>query len=84
MKKKKTKAGEKMYHVHFPHANYGASDHFFGSLSAIYTVFTPEQIGCKVETLWHHKIGENKPYVGKKCTVSMHTIVRKKTNRGKK
>jgi hypothetical protein len=27
----------------------GKTDYFFGSLAAIYTEFSPEQIGCKVQ-----------------------------------
>lgn len=53
-------------------------DFFFGSLSAIYEQFDHNDIGCKVETLWRHKITPDNPYRGRKCTITQEPVIRKK------
>lgn len=53
------------------------TDFYFGSLAAIYEVFTPEQVGCKVECLWNAGISEGKSYANKLCVVSREAITRK-------
>ena len=58
--------------------NTWVTDYFFASLSAIYEQFTPEQIGCKVERLWNLKISPDKPYVGRKCTITKELLTRKR------
>jgi len=50
---------------------------YYGSLSAIYDDFSPEQIGCKLSTLWRSKITCNKPYTGRKCIISKHILQHK-------
>ena len=50
---------------------------YFGSLSAIYDVFTPEQIGCKLCTLWNSNITAERPYRNKLCEVSREALTRK-------
>lgn len=50
---------------------------YFGSLSAIFEVFTPEQIGCTLKTLWASKIDVDKPKATNKCVISKHYIYRK-------
>lgn len=52
------------------------SEHFFGSLAAIYQVFTPEQIGVTLGTLWNHKITQECPYVGQRCTIRKAFLMR--------
>ncbi len=73
---------EYIYRVSFLEERAGdntwATDYYFTSLSAIYEQFTPEQIGCKVENPWNAKIALNKPYVGKKCTITKEPLRRKK------
>lgn len=58
------------------------TDFFFGSLAAIYEVFTAEQVGCKVECLWNSSITEQHPYRNKKCVVSRVQLTRKAQKRG--
>lgn len=53
------------------------TDFYFGSLAAIYEVFTPEQVGCKVECLWNAGITAGKPYANKLCIVTRETMTRK-------
>ena len=67
-----------IYHVSFKKPINGKTDYFYGSLSAIFTNFTPEEIGCKVQRLWNIKITEETPYIGRKCTITKETLTRKK------
>lgn len=55
----------------------GSSEHYFGSLAAIYDVFTPEQIGCQLGTLWDFGISVGKPKLTKFCVISKHRVHRK-------
>jgi len=73
-------AQKHIYRVSFKEPIDGKTDYFFGGLSAIFTNFTPEEIGCKVQRLWNLKITENNPYIGKKCTISKERLIRKKQN----
>lgn len=52
-------------------------DFYFGCLSAIYEVFTPEQVGCKVQNLWNTNIRVGSPYVNRLCVISREPFVRK-------
>lgn len=56
-------------------------DYYFGSLAAVYELFTHEQIGCRVQQLWR-MVHPEQPYSNSKCTVSQESMYRKKTNRG--
>lgn len=67
-----------IYWVSFNEAVEGKTDYFFGSLSAIYDTFTVEQVGCKVSRLWNLKITPEKPYIGRKCTITKEPVQRKK------
>jgi hypothetical protein len=62
-----------------PVAEYGGqTDFYFGSLAAIYEMFTKEQIGCQLETLWSAKIDALHPKTTPKCVVSKQVLYRKK------
>ena len=62
-----------------PVAEYGGqTDFYFGSLAAIYELFTPEQVGCKLETLWSAKIDPLHPKATPRCVVSKQVLYRKK------
>lgn len=56
----------------------------FGSLAAIFTRFTPEEIGCTLETLWAAKIAPGSPKATSKCLVSKHYIIRKPQSKKKR
>ena len=71
-------ARQHIYRVSFKEPKNGRTDYFYGSLSAIYTNFAPEEIGCKVERLWNVKITEYNPYFGRKCTITKECLTRKK------
>lgn len=59
----------------------GETEYYFGSISAIYDRFTPEQIGCSKLTLWTHKLAPDKPKATAKCIISKHTLSRKPQNK---
>lgn len=61
----------------------GETEYFFGSLAAIYEMFTPQQIGCKIEALWSAKIELGKPKATRSCIISKHVVLRKKQEGGK-
>lgn len=73
----------KIYMVHLFEPIGGKSDFNFGSLAAIYTRLTVEQVGCAVENLWNYGIDPEKPFTNAKCTISIDELIRKPTNRGK-
>ncbi|MCL1932836.1 MAG: hypothetical protein FWF53_03340 [Candidatus Azobacteroides sp.] len=73
-------AQKHIYRVSFKEPIDGKTDYFFGGLSAIFTTFAPEQVGCKVTRLWNVKITEDKPYIGKKCTITKESLTRKNKN----
>jgi len=71
------KAQAHIYRVSFKTPINGKTDYFFGSLSAIFCTFAPSQIGCKVQRLWNLKITEERPYGGRKCTITKERVTRK-------
>lgn len=68
---------ETIIKVNFPIPVNGNNEHYFGSLAAIYDVFTPGQIGCKLETLWDYGIDVGKPKLTRTCLISKHQVHRK-------
>lgn len=60
------------------------TEHHFGCLAAIYSTFTEDQIGAKVQRLYAHGVARGKPFIGKKCFIKQNILKRKKTNRGRK
>lgn len=75
---KKQAKNEQFVKVEFFVPMNGKKEYYFGSLAAIYDHFTPEQIGCKLESLWNSKIVPGKPKSTKHCVVSKHKVIRKK------
>lgn len=68
-----------------PLADDERTDFFFHSLSAIYEVFTEQQIGCKVSRLWNIKLSHGATYDGRLCHITKEPISRKKrTNAAQK
>lgn len=51
---------------------------YYGSLSAIFDYYTPEQVGANLNQLWAAKIEVGKPYRTSKCVISKHCVYRKK------
>ena len=72
-----------IYKLHFFEPNKGKRDHYFTSLAAIYTVFLPEDIGCKVSNLWNLKVAEGVPYENDKCRITKEVLTKKRQENGK-
>lgn len=56
----------------------GHTDFFFGSIAAIYEMFTPEEIGCRLGTLYAANITPERFKVTPNCVVSKHRLYTKK------
>lgn len=67
-----------IYKVHFNEPQRGKRDHYFTSLAAIYTVFKPEEIGCKLANLWNNNVASGEVYENKKCRITKEVITNKK------
>lgn len=74
--KYKDMESKQIYHVIFDNRNY-----YFGSIAAIYDVFTPETLGVSKSRLWNFKITPEHPYKNKRCTINKGTIIRKSINK---
>ena len=61
--------------------SYQTAEFFFHSLAAIYGLFTPYQVGCKVSQLYKVGVRQGIPYEGRKCRMSREAIRRKKSRR---
>lgn len=75
---------EHIYRVAFnepPIENDERQEFFFTSLSAIYEVFTPDQVGCKVTRLWNIGVSGGTPYVGAKCRITREPLRSKSQNK---
>lgn len=56
----------------------------FGSLAAIYDIFTHEVIGVRLAYLYACGVATGHVYSNRFCSIQQHYLVRKKTKRGKK
>lgn len=75
---------ELIYRVAFvepPIKDIDSTEFFFTSLSAIYEVFTPDQIGCKVTRLWNIGVSSGTPYEGSKCKITREPLRSKSQNK---
>lgn len=57
------------------HVEYMDTHYYFGSMAAIYTTFTPEQIGIALGTLRNYRLSERKPYLNNKCVIRKGVLV---------
>lgn len=72
---------EHIFRVKFnepPIAGDECKDFYFHGLSAIYEVFTEEQIGCKVSRLWNIGVTQGNAYNGRLCRITREPVRRKK------
>jgi len=56
----------------------GLTDFFFGSMAAIYEMFTPEEIGCRLGTLYAANISPEAFKVTANCVISKHRLYTKR------
>ena len=69
----------KVYRVAFYKPVNGKTDYYFGSLAAIFKLFTSEQIGCALGTLYAHKFLTGKIETETpKCRITTEWLFRSK------
>lgn len=68
----------KIYHLQFKEPVNNQTDYYFGSLSAIYEEFAPENIGCKVERLCNIGVAKGVVYDNKLCSIKLGELKRKR------
>ena len=68
-----------VYHVHFFDEEMQKQDFYFGSISAIYEVFTIKQIGIQASSLYNFKLDEinNPVYQNQKCRIRKDIVISK-------
>lgn len=66
------------------HVEFATGDHFyFGSIAAIFALFTPEDVGVSRSRLYGFDIDPGKPYKNKKVIIRKGPLYRKMGNRVK-
>lgn len=71
--------GDTIYHLTVKETG---EHHYFGSIAAIFDVFTPSDIGVSKSRLWGYKLAENRPYKNKLVIVRKGNLHRKSSHRG--
>lgn len=74
---KKYKA--KVVHLHLKKPKNGQSDFYFGSVLAMYSVLTREDMGAHYRTITH-ALFHSGAYENKKCVVRLGELIRKRHN----
>lgn len=74
MKEKTTKS--QIVQVHFFEPIEGKTDYYFGSLRAIFTQFTQEQIGATISTLYTARITQTNAKVTNRCRIIKQEVTR--------
>lgn len=57
------------------HVEITGQHYYFGSLTAIYTVFTSEQLGVALGTLRNFRVASDKSYQNSKCTIRKGILI---------
>lgn len=70
-----------LYKVQFSKPIAGKCDYYFSTLTAIYEVFSHEQIGCCVRHLWNIKVSAGVAYVGRNCRITKELVTSKKNKK---
>jgi hypothetical protein len=65
----------KVIHVHLKGKG---RDYYFSTISAVYTVLTPEDVGASYEYLRHAGLAGNGTVFTKKAIIKQSTLIRKK------
>lgn len=78
MKKLTTLSTASLIKVQFFHPkDGGGTEFYFGSLAAIYEMFSASEVGCRLEALWAADIDETHPKATRLCVISKHVLYRK-------
>ena len=64
------------------HLQKEGQDYYFGSVSAIFTIFTKDDIGISYGSLRNYAISPDKPYINKLVTIKEGSLISAKGNRG--
>lgn len=67
----------KVIHVHLIHGleDTNRKDWYFSSISAVYTVFTPEQVGATRSYLLHAGLSGNGTIITKRAVIKQSTLI---------
>ncbi|MCR6504284.1 hypothetical protein [Bacteroides muris (ex Fokt et al. 2023)] len=57
------------------HVEITGQHYYFGSLTAVYTMFTPEELGVALGTLRNFRVMSDKPYINGKCIIRKGTLI---------
>ena len=71
-------ADRKVIHLHID-----GEDYYFGSVSAIYSVFSKEQLGIGYGSLRNYGLSPTKPYNNEKASIKEGVLIASKGDRGK-
>lgn len=66
------------------HLQIDGEDYYFGSVSAIYSVFSKEQLGIGYGSLRNYGVSVNHPYYNGKVSIKEGRLISAKGERGKK
>lgn len=66
------------------HLEIDGQHHYFGSLSSIYDVFSPQQLGISYGSLRNYGLSEEKPYQNARCIIRKGILITKRGGRGRK
>ena len=72
-------ADRKVIHLHID-----GEDYYFGSVSAIYSMFTNEQLGIGYGSLRNYGLSLTKPYSNDKIIIKEGVLISSKGDRGRK
>lgn len=64
------------------HLQKEGKDYYFGSVSAIFTVFTKDDIGISYGSLRNYAISPEKPYINKIVIIKEGSLISARGNRG--
>jgi len=53
-------------------------EYYFSSVTAIFGTLKPEQLGCKLRTLWNYNMKKRGAFINEECEIKPITILRKK------
>lgn len=56
---------------------------YFGSLAAIYEMFTPEEVGCKLASLWNASLQGGDKKITRRCVIYKQVMYRKSHKKGR-
>lgn len=72
-RKQKGTVMTKVIHVHLIH---GRKNYYFGSISAIYTVLTEDEVGIKKSSLLHAGLADGGVILNKKAMIRQGELIR--------